>query len=108
MATKNSDRTAFWRPHLAKFRASGLSRGAYCREHGLKVHQLAYQLDRRSKLTGGGESAFARVITKVPPFVVTVSRTARLVLPGGVSMDVDTSTDPAWVASLVVAVGGRP
>lgn len=31
-----------WTHHIEAWQASGLSQNAYCREHGLKSHQLCY------------------------------------------------------------------
>lgn len=109
MAIKNSDGIAFWRQHLDKFRASGLSRGSYCREQGLKVHQLAYRLDRCVKMKATSKGAFARVVAVAPTATATARSTAaRLVFAGGVALEVDSGADPAWIARLITHVGGRP
>lgn len=106
MAIKSSGRTAFWHQHLKDFGASGLSRRAYCREHGLKVHQLAYQLDRASKTAkAAAKSAFARVA--LPAAAPEVEeRAACLVFGGGVRLELDGGADPAWIAQVIAAVGG--
>ena len=109
MAIKNSDRAIIWQQHLDKFRASGLSRGAYCREHGLKLHQLAYQIDRGGKAKASGKGAFARVV--VPEATVKTaarSTTARLCFGGGVALELDAGADPVWIARVIAHVGGRP
>jgi len=106
MAIKSSARATFWQQHLAEFRASGLSRGAYCREHGLKVHQLAYQLDRAGKTAKEvAKSAFARVAlpTASPG---SQQRGARLVFGSGIRLELDGGADPAWIAQVITAVGG--
>ena len=109
MAIKNSERAAFWQQHLDNFRASGLSRGAYSREHGLKIHQLGYQLDRRSKTKAASTGAFARVVAAEPSArVETKSVAARLCFGTDVALEVDAGTDPAWVARLIAHIGGRP
>lgn len=109
MAIKNSDRAAFWQQHLDKFRTSGLSRGAYCREHGLKVHQLGYQLDRAGKTKAASKGAFARVVAAEPAAKVAArSVAARLCFGRDVALEIDAGTDPAWIARLIAHVGGRP
>jgi hypothetical protein len=105
MAIKTPDRAAFWRQHLEKFRASGLTRNAYCRERGLKLHQLAYQLDRASKMPVD-KAAFARVAL-APHLAVARASAARLCFGGDVSLEVDAGSDPAWIAQVIAAVGGR-
>ena len=108
MAVKNSNQVAFWQQHLEKFRGSGLSRGAYCREHGLKAHQLSYQLDRGGKTKAASKAAFARVVTTAPASEATGTCAARLIFGGGISLEVSSGADPAWMARLIAHVGGRP
>ena len=109
MVMKSPDQSAIWQQHLDKFRASGLSRVAYCREKGLKVHQLAYQLDRSGKTKEPGKAAFARVVVPEPTLAAaTRAPTARLCFGGGVALELDSGADPAWIAQLIVHVGGRP
>ena len=108
MAMKNSDQAAIWPQHLNKFRTSGLSRRAYCREHGLKLHQLTYRLGRRGKAKASGKSAFARVIVAEPAAkAVARSATARLCFGGDVALEIDSGMDPVWIAQLISHVGGR-
>jgi hypothetical protein len=107
MATKHSDKTAFWQQHLATYRASGLSRVEYCREHGLKVHQLGYQLDRAGKTAKAKvKSAFARVV--VPKQATTQQHGARLVFGRGIALELDRDADATWIAKVIAAVGGAP
>jgi len=40
------NKTKFDPSHLERFRASGLSQGRYCKEHGLKQATLAYWLSK--------------------------------------------------------------
>ena len=105
MAIKTPDRAAFWRQHLKDFQASGLTRGAYCRQHGLKLHQLSYQLDRAGKRPAD-KSAFARVALAAP---VAAGRpvAARLCFGSEVALELGTGSDPAWIAQVIAAVGGR-
>lgn len=106
MAVKESDKAAFWQQHLVGFRASGLSRVEYCREHGLKVHQLGYQLDRAGKTAKAmAKSAFARVAA--PAHVEATQRHgARLVFGRGVALELGSDADASWVAKVIAAVGG--
>ena len=106
MASKRPSKATFWRQHVAKYRASGQSRADYCRQHGLKLHQLAYHVGVRNKQAPIGESAFAQVVVASPP--MPHASTARLLVGGGVAVEFDSGCDPTWVARLVAAVGGRP
>lgn len=105
MAIKTADRAAFWQRHRENFQASGLTRRAYCREHGLKLHQLGYQLDRAKKVTSG-KAVFARVVTAAP-VAVTRRGAARLSFGGGVVLEIDAGSDPTWIAQVIAAVGDR-
>ncbi len=105
MAIKTLDRATFWRQHLKNFQASGLTRGAYCRQHGLKTHQLAYQLDRAGKVPAD-KTAFARVAIAAPPAVARTTA-ARLRFGGDVALELDAGSDPVWIARVIAAVGGR-
>ncbi len=107
MASRISRRAAFWRQHIAKYQASGESRVEYCRRHGLKVHQLAYQVGLHNKATPEEQSSFAQVVLADAPQAARRSG-ARLVVGSDVAIEFDSGTDPAWVARLVAAVGGRP
>jgi hypothetical protein len=108
MVIKNGDRKMFWQRHVAAFRASGQTRVAYCREQGLKVHQLGYRLDRTGMGSSVGKSAFARVVaTETAARVVVKGAAARFSFGGGVALELDTGTDPAWIARLIAHVGGR-
>ena len=107
MATRNSDQTIQWQEHLDKYKASGQSRRAYCRDHGLKLHQLAYRLDRLRTKPASKTSAFVRVVTASAVAPVPNRFAARLIFGGGIALELDSGMDPAWLARLVAHVGGR-
>jgi len=105
MQIKNSDQITFWQQHLDQYRSSNLSRSAYCREHGLKLHQLIYHIRQGSNKTAP-VNGFAKVVVKNPPSAAR-SGSARLLI-GDVAIELDSGIDPTWVARLIAAVGGRP
>lgn len=107
MASKNSGKAAFWREHVVRYKASGQTRVEYCRKHGLMFHQLAYQIGLHNKRTPDEQSSFSQVVLADAPTTGYRSG-ARLLVGGGLTVEFDTGTDPAWVARLVTAVGGRP
>lgn len=45
MQTQQTSRQE-WHVHVARWRTSGLSRSAYCEQHGLKLHFLVYWIKR--------------------------------------------------------------
>jgi len=108
MLSKATDHPAFWRLHIDKFHASGLSRAAYCRGQGLKTHQLAYQLAAKSQSQNLAKSSFAQVVVMdgAPPG--GTRGCARLLVGGATALEISDDLDPAWVARLVLAIGCRP
>lgn len=108
MISNDSNPNIFWQEHLDKYRASGQPRSKYCRENGLKVHQLAYYIGRRNKGGSSKKSAFARVVT--PPTAPPAPKrlAARLMFSGGVVLEIESGTDPVWLSGIITHVGGRP
>jgi hypothetical protein len=100
---------ATWAEHLRRLKESGLKRQVYCREHGIKDHQLRYWAGRLGDAgavkANTGKSAFARIVTAAP-VATTRTGTARLCFGGGVALELDASSDPTWIAQVIVAVGG--
>lgn len=107
MSIKKNERTALWQEHLEKFQSSGLSRRAYCLEHGLKVHQLDYQLGLANRKTSKGRSSFARAVAVSSLSAPANKLSARLSFQGGVALEVDVGASPAWIAQIIAHVGGR-
>lgn len=106
MASEIPDQTHFWQGHLDSFKSSDQTRAAYCREHGLIIHRMAYWQKRIGKSVATKKSGFARAVPAVvaPP---ASHHAARFVFGGGVVLEVDTGVDPIWLARLVGHVGGR-
>ena len=107
MISKNPNQNIFWQEHLDKYRASGQPRSKYCRENGLKVHQLAYYIGRRSIGGASKKNVFARVVS--PPTVPQPPKrfAARLMFAGGVVLEIEPGTDPVWLSGIITHVGGR-
>ncbi len=114
MAIKNAaQKSLFWREHVDRFSASGSSRAAYCREHGLRDPQFKYYYDRLRNASGTGkQSPFVEVLA-APPVLTTstpcAGRTARVILPAGVAIEIDATIEPSWIAKLImeISVGSR-
>jgi transposase len=56
-------KAAYWAGHIAGWQRSGLSQGAYCRQHGLSQSSLSYWRTRLAKASG---KAAAQSVTIVP------------------------------------------
>ena len=57
----------FWREHIQLLRSSGLSGVAYCKQHGLKCHQLYYWV---SRLNEQNETQVPFIAVKLNPHPV--------------------------------------
>ena len=68
MSRSNHPSSAQWLAHVTQWRASGLSRNAYCTEHGLKLHSLIYWIKREKP-----QPETPTPLTLVPAKVVSTS-----------------------------------
>ncbi len=93
------DKRRFWEHHLEQCRQSPLTQKAYCKKHGLKIHQF-YYWKRRSALDHG-KVAFLPVdlFKNHPPNPSSCS--VRILIPNGVTIELD---DQASLPDLLVMV----
>ena len=104
---RNAAREQFWRDTIAAWRESGQSVRAFCAARGVSE---ATFFARRRELTD--RQAPERPTDRAPapqfvPVKVVPDPTAEVVLPGGLIVRVPVAADPAAVARLVAALGGR-
>jgi len=97
MRTAN-ERHAFWAGHLKACSKSGLTKVAYCQQHGLKIKSFYYWQRRNRPVTGP--------VTLVPVSVQTSSVNTSpdgLVLRHntGWSLHLPADLSPAWIAHLL-------
>ncbi len=109
----NRSRSKFWSEHITAFHSSGLTRAEYCRQNGIKAHQMAYHLKTQEEAISNDSpspfvpTGFARVehvpaeLIKAPP--VSIEPTTDNV---GVSISFGRGTDPVWAARFLAALGG--
>ena len=89
----------FWRRHLAAWKRSGVSKAAYCRQHGLCANTMSTWCTRLNK-TKDTQSppAFVQV---VQPESVPVARDSLDILkirfPNGCTVDVPTAVSPSTI-----------
>lgn len=91
---------AAWADHIAAWRISKLTRAAYCRKHGLKVHAFLYRLNHQP-------GAAARPLTLVPVSTcVTPSAPSAPILhgPQGWSLSMPGDVSAAWLGQLLGAL----
>ena len=94
----------FWFEHLRACDRSGQTMKDYAQRHGLSISAFyVWKKTLRSKGVLGtalpaAPSLFQKVALHDRPC------TLRLVLPTGLTLQIDTGTDPHWVAQLVGAL----
>ncbi len=97
--------------HIEGWRQSDLTRPDYCRQHSIKLNQLTFWQQQHRK-SGNNQkrntsAPFARVaISKKSPTTPLLGA-ARLIVAGGITIELESGSDPAWVAQLVLAIGGH-
>ncbi|EFL49106.1 putative transposase orf1 for insertion sequence element [Solidesulfovibrio fructosivorans JJ]] len=62
-AAEMGSKKAYWAGHIGRWQRSGLSQGAYCREHGLSQSSLGYW---RKRLGATNDREAASFVTIVP------------------------------------------
>jgi transposase-like protein len=90
---------------LAMWAESGLTKTAFAEQQGLKTERLRRWGKRLAER--GGDAAELRLVPLVPREASrrTEEASAKLQLPGGVVLELDTAqVDPRWVAALVLDV----
>ena len=110
--TAPAEREQFWREAVAAFNASGLSVRAFCAARGL--HERRFYTWRKALGLSPVDARPAAPVSHAPPvpgFVpvrLVADAAAEVVLPGGLTVRLPVSSDPAHVARLVAALRGAP
>ena len=94
-----------WLAHVAQWRASGITRSAYCEQHGLKLHSLIYWNKRVREQADGGDAKLTLVKAKVAK-VTPHQATGMLVLEcrNGSKLHLPSSTSASWLGALLGAL----
>jgi hypothetical protein len=91
-----------WKTHIDSWRKSDLSQVAYCREHGLKLHQFTYWKKRVEQKDG--DIAFVPLrFSQNLPAVIHSSR-LQLTTPNGYKLELDGPFDQTVVRHLLHTV----
>lgn len=85
-----------WSEHIAKWKASKLTRAEYCRQHDLKLNTFIYQNNSR-------QEARAKTLKLVPVKVCAASDSGEVVLrgPNGWSLAMTSGVSTAWLGELL-------
>ena len=95
-------REAFWQRHVEQWRASQMSKMAFCKQHDLTYHQFIYWCSKADSADvnldhASNESGFVAV--SVSPMVNNVGLCIRL--PNGITVDGIDEHSANWVGKLV-------
>ena len=55
MSRADQQTVEHWQKHIESYQTSGLTREAYCKEKGIKVHQLDYWRKKQNRAQKGGK-----------------------------------------------------
>lgn len=103
MKMKRDETRAAWADHLKKWRQSGLTRLEYCRDSGVKDHQLRYWAGRLA-IAGSKPKAFAKAVAATAPAASASVGGARLVLLGGAVIEFSPTAEPSWIGRVAQEV----
>jgi hypothetical protein len=103
MKMKRDETRAAWADHLKKWRQSGLTRLEYCRDSGVKDHQLRYWAGRLA-VGGSKPPAFAKAVVDAAPVATVSGGGTRLILLGGAVIEFPSTVDPSWIGRVAQEV----
>ena len=107
MQTKKSPQV--WREHLAKFKASDLSRAEYCRQNDLHPSRMTYYAHKFSGKPTPPKSevsAFVRAQAAPPVKVDHTPTLIRVILGPGLVVECGGEVEPSWIIRLAQAARG--
>ena len=93
-----TEKRRIWQGHIEAFRASGMTRAAFCRLHGLKLHQFIYWKKRFNKSCSASVSL---VEVKLPRVCAQPQASLRVVVGAGRRIEVDRGFDPVTLVQLI-------
>ena len=105
-------KVASWAEHVRRWRSSGLTRAAYCAEHGVKAATLSYwawRLDKAQRAVVPAPMAPAFVPIQVvagtvPMPAATVPMLVEVSYGSGLRLGLPAGIDVVWAAALVRAL----
>ena len=95
-----------WLRHVERWRESGQTVPAYCREHGLEVGAMRYQI-RRVPQPQTTAIRLARVVRTASPSVEPAGAAAVVIEIGPARIRVERGVDAATLTTVLVALGAR-
>jgi uncharacterized Rmd1/YagE family protein len=106
MALSPEERKSFWAEQIDKWRESGLSRTAYCKQTGINLSQLVYWLKKEEPTNSAlksPSSAFIKVQSALssPRSFFSEDASFRLTVGDGVSLHWQGEARPGYIRELL-------
>ena len=98
-ATARAARRQHWQEQVAAWNRSGLSKAAFCREHGLRIWQFHYWCGALRPGPGEGAGGFAQV------HVSGAARSGLRLHIGSLAVEVEAGFDAGTLKRLLQALG---
>lgn len=95
----------FWREHSAAWKASGMTKQAYCEQHGLSYRRFIYQHNRLVAKSQPAAITFTEAKQGMPKVGVQTTR-LHLTLPNGIRIGVGTDVDATQFQMVLSIAGG--
>lgn len=105
MNIKAKDNMSTWREHIARQAESELSKPAYCRKYGLKIHQF-YYYQRKVGSNPPRNSGFAKVVVNKSSEPNLDTSGIRLFIGRDLCLAMDAGSNLSWVAGLIMELRG--
>jgi len=93
-----------WKQHLEAWQQSGQTQVAYCREHGLKPHQLTYW----KKRFAAPKPSTKLIPVKLPDASLGRSASVAVILPDGIRLEVSPEQATVLLPKLLPALRATP
>jgi hypothetical protein len=100
--TRKADR---WQRHIEAYRASGLTRKAYCRKHHLNIHQMDYWRKRLKETPAVTNPSNQNEFIQVQVKEDTLPDSCIKLYVGPVSVEVSAGFDPVQLKSILRVLG---
>jgi len=96
----------FWEENIEQLKQSKLTRSEYCRQRGLKLHQLIYWKKRFARKQNGENGRVSFVALNVASAVkpVTANNSLRLFTPNGYRIEIGYDFDAGALKKLIAVL----
>ena len=102
---KQTYKQRFWQEHFDAWKISGLTKEAYCTQHGISYRSFVYQHNRMAYKRQRSSVSFVEV---KPEALAVNHQTAglQLMLPNGIRIGITNEVNPALLKTVLTIAGG--